>query len=746
MPVEVIDLLSSPEAAPSRARPQLPPSFAKPRGKSEAATAVQQVWGWPESKSKPKAVESSSGDDRLFDLTDPLALQSFQPPPASAMPRATAPLPRPAAPKASHANDFLFLSDDFDTTVDLSEGPFEPRPAKQPRVEPDASAGTRNKKSCGPVNRTIQESHARSIDGPAITRQLAGIRKRNTTLDPIQTSSDPFASSPRQGPQEETGPTFIDLSKDDEDDPLASPPHVDKGNGKEQLATKPATRLPLSSPLFTSSPPPDLGDVPPENPKSRSKAIDPLAWDHISSSAPEAGNQDDWLLDERPTRGRNRLKRSHSDVKDFDLGRSVPVSWSSDDDSLPDINDIRPMKHTCGRGKSTGAAKRTTTSKKSQAETERAKSEKEAARESEKRRRQMEKERAKEEKKREKERAAVLAEVNKVRTDKKVSTPEMIVDLPTSLSPRVKLQIETLLGDLSVKCYSHPSHVKDVVTWRRKVKAQFNEDEGQWEPIPEEIQQEKHAMVILQAAEFVELALGPQGSDLEAHTLKLQLHYRNHALIYLIEGLEPWMRKNRTVRNRRFRAAVDCVGAQADPTVADDAAPSSSTQRSRKTRKPPPLYIDEDSVEDALLRLQVLYGALIHHTKSAVETAQWVTIFTQHISTIPYRRQKDAASASAAFCMDSGQMRTGDGVQDTYVRMLVAIARVTPPMAVEICSEFPTVTKLMEGFQRQGPLALEDVDKPANRDGAFTDQRVGPAISRRLHKIFIGRDEESNSI
>lgn len=747
MAVEVIDLLSSPEAAPSRTRPQVLSSFTNLREKSEAAVAVQQAWGWPEPKPKPKPVKPASGDDDLFDLTDPTVLQSFQSPTPPVMPRGTAPVQKPTISKASRADDFLFLSDDFDTTVDVSEVPSEPRPTKKPRVEPDTSAGTRNKIDIGSSNRALQRPLSRPIDGPAIAWQATSTRKWNTTLDPIQTSSDPFASSPHEAPKVKAGPTFIDLSKDDEDDHLASSPHVDKGKGRE-LSTKLDTRPPLSSPMFTSSPLlPDLGDVPPENPKPQSKAKDPLAWDHISSSAPETGNQDDWLLDERPTSGRNGLKRSRSDIKDLNVGISAHVSWSSDDDSLPDIDDIRPLKYTAGREKSTGAAKRTTTSKKSEAEKELEKLEKAAAREAEKRRKQKEKEHAKEEKKREKERAAALAEVNKVRTDKKVSTPEMIVDLPTSLSPSVKLQIETLLGDLRVKCHSYSSPVKDVVKWRRKVKARFNEDEGHWEPIPERIEQEKHAMVILQAAEFVELALGPKGSDLEAHTLKLQLNYRHHALIYLIEGLEPWMRKNRNVRNRQFQAAVHSVGAQADPTVADDAAPPSSAQRSRqKNPKPPALYIDEDTVEDALLQLQVLHGALIHHTKTPVETAQWVTIFTQHISTIPYRKQKDAANASAAFCMDSGQVRTGDGAQDTYVRMLQEIVRVTPPIAVGICSEFPTVMKLLEGFQRQGPLALEGINKAANRDGAFTDRKVGQAISRRVHKVFTGMDEGSTDI
>lgn len=329
----------------------------------------------------------------------------------------------------------------------------------------------------------------------------------------------------------------------------------------------------------------------------------------------------------------------------------------------------------------------------------------------------------------------------------------MIVDLPSSMNPSVRLQVETLLEDMNVQHYPYSSPVNNVVKWRRKVRARFNEDEGYWEPIPvERIEPEKHAMVLMPAAEFVELALGAKGSDLEAHVLRMQRHHEGDQIMYMIEGLTPWMRKNRNVRNRQFQSAVRNAGADADVAGAAAAAnaPPPSSQappgRRRKDPKPPPVYIDEDQVEDALLQLQVAHGVIIHHTGAPIETAQWVATFTQHISTIPYKRQRDAANESAGFCMDSGQVRTGDGPADTYVRMLQEIVRVTAPIAYGIAGQFPTVGKLVSGLEAEGPLALEAIRKSANRDGAFTDRTIGQAISRRIHKVFTGRDEASTDI
>ncbi len=366
-----------------------------------------------------------------------------------------------------------------------------------------------------------------------------------------------------------------------------------------------------------------------------------------------------------------------------------------------------------------------------------------AEREAEKERKQRDKERARQEKAAEKQRAAALAEVNKVRTDKKISTPEMIVDLPATLSETVRLQAETLLRDLDVQSSSYPSPVDNVVKWRRKVRARYNEEMGLWEPIPQVIEPEKYAMVVLPAANFVKLALEEDGQGLEAHALNMRQHFSDHTFLYLIEGLMPWMRSNRNIRNRQFVSAVR------DGLEDESSLPPSSQAPARRRRNnaPQPGYVDETLIEDALLELQVVHGALIHHTNAAVETAQWIAIFTQHISTVPYRRQREETNAAAAaFCMETGQVRTGDGPKDTYVRMLQEIVRVTAPIAYGIASEFDTVSKLVKGLEDGGPLALESVRKSANKDGAVSDRTVGQAVSRRLHKIFTGRDEFSMDI
>jgi crossover junction endonuclease EME1 len=459
------------------------------------------------------------------------------------------------------------------------------------------------------------------------------------------------------------------------------------------------------------------------------------------------------------------------DDSDLDVGPDP----ATDNEFPDDLAKLKTMKRpatgkaSMARSKATAtksAATTTTVGTKKTAEereTERAqkKAEKELAKEQTKRQKEAEKARRAQEK----EQAAALAEVNKIRTDKKVSTPEMLVDLPESLPETTRLQAELLLHDLQVDFHPWTSPVENVVKWRRKVRSKYNPSLGHWEPVPMFVQDEEHAMVILTARQFVDLVVAnqPGSSDsavttsepsksLASHITRLKQHFPKHTLIYLIEGLTAWMRKNRTVRDRQFQAAVRSgIPPAQQPQAPEDFTPTPTTITSSRRRKaapkPPAIYIDEDLVEDALLSLQITHSTLIHHTTTPLETSRQIAIFTQHLSTLPYRRVKDQSNLSAAgFCMESGQVRSGDGARDTYVRMLQEITRVTAPIAYGIVGEFASVAQLVRGLESGGPLRLEDVRRCADRMGTAGDRRVGQAVSKRVWKVFTGRDEASMDV
>lgn len=355
------------------------------------------------------------------------------------------------------------------------------------------------------------------------------------------------------------------------------------------------------------------------------------------------------------------------------------------------------------------------TSKLTAAEKEARAKEREAAKAQREHEKQLEKERQKklrEEKAREKQLAADLAEVNKLKVDKKESTPEMILDLASSFrETSVGNQSIELMKRLGVEHTFFTSSIPNIVKWRRKVTARYNEAAGHWEPCPHHIREEDHVLCLVTAQEFVDMVIAPADpvtgtTELEVHLGRIKRAYPAHKLIYLIEGLTAWMRKNQNSRNRAFQAQVR---RQLDQQNQPDDPASSSRRRKppAKTAESTPV-IDDDTIEDALLELQVTHACLIHHTSAAPESAEWIKNFTEHISTIPYKRERMDGNDSA-FCMDTGQVKPGEDKADTFVKMLQEVNRVTASMAYGIAARYPSVVDLVRGMRRHGPTMLEDV-------------------------------------
>ena len=369
--------------------------------------------------------------------------------------------------------------------------------------------------------------------------------------------------------------------------------------------------------------------------------------------------------------------------------------------------------------------------------------------------------------------AADIAEVNRNKTDKKASLPEMIVEMESSFEgTSIGNQVVEYMKQAEVECsFFHEQvnlpqdaklsqHPGKVIIWKRKSTALYNEDHGQWEPLPSQrIDTEPHVLVHLTAIEFATIAVSlPDGSttndestmksNLDFHITKIRTKRINCKPIYLIEGLTAWLKRNKTAKNREYTAAV------LSQTAADVCSAPSSSQmaRSKKRKTPSPAldlsFIDDDIAENLLLHLQLHpCGPKIHLTTSPHTTAAQILSFTEHISTIPYRQLKLANNLNnASFCMDVGQIRTGENALDTYVKMLQEVQRVTPSMAYGIANQWKTVTDLVKAFKDEGPLMLEDVRKSANKDGALSDRRLGPAVSKRLYKVFLGRDPNSMDI
>ena len=609
-------------------------------------------------------------------------------------------------------------------------------------------------------------------------------RSGATALENVDqiSSSDPFASSPFPvvgNIGQRAAPSVIELSSPILDQPRTAgrrePAHVENtfvrspqpSSARDQTGDAP---MPPSSPNpFVSSPAarsrrpmrstntaPSVDSSDPfassPAPRQAKTAVTQLEVSCLGQSRSTTGKQRDSdpissSAPEVPTRQRSPGKGKHKAIKSvITIDESDGEPAKSSDDDLPDLHNIRaavprraarePMRralsdtYASNRQIKTRKAPSPKISAEERAQTRELKA---RAQQADKEAKKQEREQQKRIRMLEKEKATALAEVNKIRTDKKVSTREMVVDLPAGLNETLRTQVETILEGLGVQHTMWQSPVPNVVKLRRKVDSRFDDDLGYWVPCPQTIEEEDHIIVVVAAEEIVKLAQ----DGLDAFVEKISRSFPKKRPLYIVEGIGPWLRKNRNARNRQFASGV---------RAQESGASSSSQTRRRADARPPPDPASEEMVEDALLQLQVLHEALIHHTNIALETAQWIGHFTQHISTVPYRRQRERSTTTAGFCMESGQVRTGDDADDTYVRMLQEVARVTQPVAYGVAAEFGSVTKLVKGLEEGGPGRLEGVRKCANRDGAFSDRTLGKAMSKRLWQVFLGQDETSTDV
>ena len=73
-----------------------------------------------------------------------------------------------------------------------------------------------------------------------------------------------------------------------------------------------------------------------------------------------------------------------------------------------------------------------------------------------------------------------------------------------------------------------------------------------------------------------------------------------------------------------------------------------------------------------------------------------------------------------SFCMEAGQVKTGEDKNDTFIKMLQEIVRVTAPVAHGIAAEYPDVPSLINGFKERGVMALQDLKVCSCAQSIFT--------------------------
>lgn len=352
----------------------------------------------------------------------------------------------------------------------------------------------------------------------------------------------------------------------------------------------------------------------------------------------------------------------------------------------------------------------------------------------EKAQKQLERQLAKQTKAQEKERkiaekriAQSIAAVNVLKKSKKDSTPEMIVEVCASINKSaLHTHITSFMQALGCDCKLEQMPVTGLVKLRRKITAKFESEKGYWVPLANPtVEDEDRSIVILKAQDYLQIIRTSVG--LQHHVDSVRRVRPSATILYIIEGLASIVRKSKTMKNRAYQAAVRASGITTEDGVVN--RPCLAT--------PSGQLVDEETVEDTLLDLQIQHRCLIVHSTSPADTAEHLSVLVSDISTIPYKNER---GRTAQFCTESGQIKTGTDERDTFEKLLQAISRVTPQISQAIASRFENISALYSALAINGTACLKSIPKGHNADGTVSNTTLGVATAQKVFQAFMTDD------
>ncbi|KAF8940655.1 hypothetical protein BGZ58_005391 [Dissophora ornata] len=300
-------------------------------------------------------------------------------------------------------------------------------------------------------------------------------------------------------------------------------------------------------------------------------------------------------------------------------------------------------------------------------------------------------------------------------------------------------------NDLDGAC--DPVAVKGVAFWQRIVAKSYDEDLDIFVPHAEkDIELESFVLICMAANELAnKIRLGELRGHLAVVQRDMKLRKNKERLkkssqpqhralplkedrsqrqrvIFLIMGLENFFRELRKVATRKFHHAV-----LATMGTAQDLSSNTNVMEEEPS-------IDQETIEQEMLYLQLEQDCLIIRSNDDDESAMAIVSLTEQIGLRPYTAVR---RPGLNVCVDG--IKSGKNPQDTWVKSLQEIHMVTNLTAKSIVQEYPSLKSLYEGYRQsanvyEAQMMLENIPVIGRRS------YVGKALSRRIYDVFMSDD------
>ncbi|GAA5858470.1 hypothetical protein JCM8547_007321 [Rhodosporidiobolus lusitaniae] len=225
---------------------------------------------------------------------------------------------------------------------------------------------------------------------------------------------------------------------------------------------------------------------------------------------------------------------------------------------------------------------------------------------------------------------------------------------------------------------------------------------------------------------------------LSTHIASIQSHLPPHVnLFILLYGLNTLFRDLERVRRENYRAQVRAANGEDEPAGGGGGG---------KKGKPAGIGENQPSVAELeleLMRVQIKSRCKIVSVDKVAEAVDWLEQITFDVGQKPYQRLKHSHVALLGSSED--KIPSGKDLQDTYIKMLASLPRVTEAVAKGIVAEYPTMRELYESWEKcrsekERREMLVGIGKGRNVNGTATHRAIGTTLSTSIYKIMTSRD------
>ncbi|WVW81889.1 hypothetical protein I302_103888 [Kwoniella bestiolae CBS 10118] len=463
----------------------------------------------------------------------------------------------------------------------------------------------------------------------------------------------------------------------------------------------------------------------------------------------------------------NSILSKIDSLAEIDVHTDTPDTLIGD---IPAESAEQPTKKKAKKRKSSSTNDDTTTEKRqksseldpvadlAQLKTKLTKEEKEALKAREKAEKQLQKDTLKAAKEAEKSYQRKLAEVNRLRVSKNDTVREIHLHLSSDLShptspiapalPEITKRITDNYSELHFLS-EEESPVAGLIKFKRHLKARWDGEKKQFIPLESPVWVWEGIYVLVFNAEEIVDKISPSSSTSISPTegggeedgldelniwvsdIKLTLDLTAaDQLIIVIKGLNRYYSKMKSLANRRFTAAAR-AGLNGSTTTT-------------KTTSGASVGVDKETVEMALVRLQVRQRCFLVHVEKTEDIEDWVYNIAADVAIRPY---KLISKSHLNFCPTDG-IKKGSNPTETFELMLQEVQGITPSASMGIASEYPTFRGLMESFEkaeRRGGVEraegmLQDCQIKTLRNGTANGRKLNKALAKRVYNVFRGED------